>query len=168
MLSALILSISKDLKKLYIIHKERLPSLWYVSAYEMANWSIKNQKALKRTLARTESNRKKTFTARVWDPTIYPHSYLKIGISWIKTLTKIKFMSLEIQVWFPIKGLVMSSDSSHLWSPLRLFGIMSHTKDAFNIVISIPTCIRHFTKSRGTTAVCVRPQLKTPPKPHSA
>lgn len=28
------------------------------------------------------------------------------------------------------------------------------------------TCIRHLTRSRGTTAVCVVPQLRIPPKPH--
>lgn len=28
------------------------------------------------------------------------------------------------------------------------------------------TCILHLTRSRGTTAVCVVPQLRIPPKPH--
>lgn len=41
-------------------------------------------------------------------------------------------------------------------------------RQTFWITSRIRTCMRHLTRSRGTTTVCVSPQLRTPPKPHRA
>lgn len=37
-----------------------------------------------------------------------------------------------------------------------------------DLYLAASTCKRHFTKSNGTTMVCVVPHEITPPKPHSA
>lgn len=84
---------------------------------------------------------------------------------------------------------LVSGISSHVrwltvvcWSVLKTFQlnhIINHTQGGwegggaagYSLLwgsASIQTCRRHLTRSRGTTAVCVRPQLRMPPKPHRA
>lgn len=109
---------------------------------------------------------KKPFTAR--DPTNYSHSYFKEAFPVFKTLIK----DYELNTFrfdFLLTLLpVCCLQILLIYEVFKDYLELGDTQETFNVVISIQTCIRHFTKSRGTTAVCVRPQLKTPPKPHSA